>query len=132
MGRENAAPTADGTQLTELARRAAAFLADATAATVPEFARALRVRDADVREVLRADPRFARATAVAGRSRQARPWTLAENSSRPAEKSSRALNGVGAAGMPRGTLEAIWWLPLLTGHPRSVGEAIACAERQVL
>lgn len=114
--------------MSELARRVAAYLADIEAATVPEMGRALRVRDEVVREALRADPRFARATAAAGRSRQARPWTLAEKSSWPAENSSCALNGVGAAGMPRGTLEAIWWLPLLTGHPRSVGEAIACAE----
>lgn len=55
-----------------IARRIADLLADGSTATVPEIARALRLRDADVRDTLRSDARFARDPDAAGRSRQAR------------------------------------------------------------
>lgn len=102
----------------QLADRVAAVLADGRAATVPELARTLRVRDAGVREVLRDDPRFACLPVQADRSTRARVWALVPRSSH----SSPVQNGRGRTPEPFQASDASE-----ARTPRSVGEAIRAA-----
>lgn len=125
-----AIPTAGAADLSELARRVAAHLADIEAATVPDVARAVRARDADVRNLLLADVRFERRPAPPGRAGQARCYGLSTKVVPRDGTTSGGLNGRGpcsGSGRPVAPLEGQWWPPLFAG-PRSVREAIACAE----
>jgi hypothetical protein len=95
-----------------LADRVVGLLADGRARTVPEIARAVRVRDVEVRRVLRSDGRFVRRPAPRDRSVKARLWALAE-STRPEPRTngtgrseSDAANGSGRSVSPSG---AEWW-----------------------
>ncbi len=115
-----------------LARRIADLLADGSALTAPEIARELRLRDIIVRDTLRSDPRFEREPDAAGRSRQARPWTLAGELVPPRGTSSTGTDGLelsDAQGQAFAPGEGFWRLNLVDGVPRSVGEAIGAAER---
>jgi len=116
-----------------LADRTADTLAAGQSLTVPELARALRVRDADVRATLRGDVRFERGSAPAGRSRQARAWRLVPTTAAKelvprAANSSRSVAGMSRAPMPAGTPERVevgWWR--LAPGPKSPREAVAAA-----
>ncbi len=116
-----------------IARRIADLLADGRAGTVAEIARELRVRDADVREALRSDPRFERCSAPPGRSPQARPWTLAGELVPRDGTTSASLDGRAAADeQARASVvgESLWRLALSASEPHSVGEAVAAAGRR--
>jgi hypothetical protein len=55
------------------------FLLENGPATLPEIARGITARDADVRDVLDNDKRFIRVPPTSDRSRRAKPWTLASS-----------------------------------------------------
>ncbi len=109
----------------QLADRVAAYLADGREATVPELARVVRVRDADVRKILRDDPRFACRSVPRERSTRARLWVLVLDSSH----SSPALNGRDRASEPSPSFGASGGVSA-PPSPRSVGEAIRAANRR--
>lgn len=111
--------------MNELADRVAAYLAEGHDATVPDIARVLRVRDANVREVPRDDPRFACRPVPRERSTRARLWVLVPDSSH----SSPALNGHGRPPEPFPP-SAPSKRPYEPPTPRSVGEAIRAANRR--
>ena len=67
----------------DLAVEIEAFLTRRGVATVPEIARSIAARDADVRRMLEADDRFVRVSTAAGRSSKAKPWSLALVAARP-------------------------------------------------
>jgi len=58
-----------------------AHLGSSDAATAPEIARAIRARDAEVREALRTDGRFVRVSTPADRSAKATLWFLTSSAS---------------------------------------------------
>jgi len=122
----NPRPSNEG-QARELARRVTGLLADGLAATVPDLGRALHVRDADIRDVLRHDSRFERRPAPPGRSPQARPWALAEELVPARPSLVPPLASAQTGNEPGGALAGFWRLTLAAVAPRSVGEAIVAA-----
>lgn len=112
-----------------LARRIAELLADGSAATAPEIARELRLRDIIVRDTLRSDPRFERVTEAVGRARQARLWKVVPSCG----TTSPGLDGLALSdeqGRASAPGEGFWRLALSDDVPHSVREAIAAARRR--
>jgi len=79
----------------DLAAEIEAFLANNGPATVPEIGRATRARDADVREVLRRDRRFARVLPASDRSPKAKPWSVVSGPSGPGPASGTSARNEG-------------------------------------
>lgn len=114
-----------------IAERIADLLADGRAATVPEIARELRLRDIDVRDTLRSDPRFERSPAAPGLSPQARAWAVAREVVPTRPDPLPPLASAQTGNEPEeasAAAQGFWRLVLADDAPHSVGEAVAAAD----